>query len=185
MGLILFTSSVPSKPRWYARLSQCFVSLSEPRATFTNLRLSWKLPLPAPSAMLAPTLSAAQTICLPTVLLANGSQPMTSVHTASASFSASLYTCRFSKLVLSAMIERRWMQGTTDYGQRTTGSTRSPDYFSLAPFGTSSPKVARTGRPPSPTEAATIIPFDSTPRILRAWRLTTTTTFMPTSFSGS
>src|SRR5690348_462964 len=52
-------------------------------------------------------------------------------------------------------------------------------YFSRAPMGTSSRKLARTGWPLSPTEAATIMPFDSMPRSLRGWRLATITTFMP------
>ena len=34
-------------------------------------------------------------------------------------------------------------------------------HFSLAPFGTSSVKVAITGRPSGPNEAATTIPCDS------------------------
>ena len=64
-------------------------------------------------------------------------------------------------------------------------STRNGfNYLSLAPLGTSSLKVTRTGRPSSPTEAATIMPFDSTPRSLRGCRLVTSTTFMPTSCSG-
>ena len=46
-------------------------------------------------------------------------------------------------------------------------------------------RVARTGRPCSPTEAATIMPFDSMPRILRGRRLVTTTTFLPTNVSGA
>ncbi len=37
---------------------------------------------------------------------------------------------------------------------------------------------------PGPTEAATIMPFDSTPRSLRGARFATTTTFLPTSSSG-
>jgi hypothetical protein len=40
-------------------------------------------------------------------------------------------------------------------------------YFSLAPTGTSSRNPASTGLPSSPTEAATIMPFDSSPRNLR------------------
>ncbi len=41
------------------------------------------------------------------------------------------------------------------------------NYFSLAPFGTSSLNVTSTGFPPSPTDAATIMPLDSMPRSLR------------------
>ncbi len=59
------------------------------------------------------------------------------------------------------------------------------DYFSRAPTGTSSLKVTSTGRPWSPTEAATIMPLDSRPRIFRGWRLVTMTTFLPTSWSGA
>jgi hypothetical protein len=40
-------------------------------------------------------------------------------------------------------------------------------YFSFAPTGTSSRKPASTGLPSSPTDAATIMPFDSSPRSLR------------------
>jgi hypothetical protein len=54
---------------------------------------------------------------------------------------------------------------------------------SRAPAGISSWNPASTGLP-SPIEAATIIPFDSMPRILRGWRLTTTTTLRPTISSG-
>src|ERR1700736_979669 len=41
------------------------------------------------------------------------------------------------------------------------------DHFRRAPTGTSSRNPARTGLPPS-SEAATIMPFDSMPRSLRA-----------------
>jgi hypothetical protein len=58
-------------------------------------------------------------------------------------------------------------------------------YLRRAPTSTSSAKPARTGRPSGPTEAATIIPLDSTPRSLRGARFTTTTTFRPTKDSGS
>src|SRR5439155_9436196 len=47
-------------------------------------------------------------------------------------------------------------------------------YLRREPLGTSSVKVARTGLPS--TDAATIIPFDSTPMSLAGFRLTTTTT---------
>jgi hypothetical protein len=57
-------------------------------------------------------------------------------------------------------------------------------YLSFAPFGTSSLNVASTGRPSGPTVAATIIPFDSTPRSFRGWRFVTRTTFIPTTCSG-
>src|SRR6266849_3206834 len=40
-------------------------------------------------------------------------------------------------------------------------SSSSSSYFNLAPFGTSSAKVAITGFPSSPTEAANNIPCDS------------------------
>ena len=58
-------------------------------------------------------------------------------------------------------------------------------YFSRDPTSTSSWKPASTGRPSGPTEAATIIPFDSTPRNLRGARFVTTTTFRPISAVGS
>ena len=57
-------------------------------------------------------------------------------------------------------------------------------HFSLAPSGTSSKKLANTGFPPS-REAASSIPFDSSPRILRGARLVTTTILRPTSVSGA
>src|SRR5690606_11595667 len=56
---------------------------------------------------------------------------------------------------------------------------------SRAPLGTSSWNPARTGGSPSPSEAATIMPFDSSPRILRGFRLATTTTLRPISVAGS
>jgi hypothetical protein len=57
-------------------------------------------------------------------------------------------------------------------------------YFSRAPSGTSSRKPVSTGAPPS-SEAASNMPFDSRPRILRGARLATITIFLPISFSGS
>src|SRR3974390_467747 len=59
------------------------------------------------------------------------------------------------------------------------------DYFRRAPTSTSSWKPARTGRPSGPTEAAMIMPLDSTPRSLRGARLTTTATLRPIRASGS
>jgi len=58
-------------------------------------------------------------------------------------------------------------------------------HFKRAPTGTSSRNPASTGKPLSPTEAATIMPFDSKPRSLRGWRFTTRTTLRPTSDSGA
>src|SRR2546421_11999897 len=60
-----------------------------------------------------------------------------------------------------------------------------PIYFSLAPTGTSSRKLTSTGLPSSPTDAATIMPLDSSPRSLRGWRLATITTLRPISVSGA
>ena len=60
-----------------------------------------------------------------------------------------------------------------------------PAYFSRAPLGTSSRKPASTGTPSSPSDAATIMPCDSSPRSLRGARLATITTLRPMSFSGS
>ena len=57
-------------------------------------------------------------------------------------------------------------------------------YFSFAPLGTSSRKLASTGWPSSPTEAASSMPLDSSPRILRGWRFATITILRPTKFSG-
>jgi len=57
-------------------------------------------------------------------------------------------------------------------------------YFSRAPSGTSSRNPASTGAPPS-SEAASNMPFDSRPRILRGARLATMTILRPMSFSGS
>jgi hypothetical protein len=58
------------------------------------------------------------------------------------------------------------------------------DYLSLVPFGTSCLKVASTGLPSGPAEAATTIPFDSTPRSFLGSRFATSTIFMPTRSSG-
>src|SRR5579863_2585212 len=59
-------------------------------------------------------------------------------------------------------------------------------YFKRAPISTSSSgNPASTGRPSGPTDAATIIPFDSTPRNFRGAKFTTTATFRPINFSGS
>src|SRR5580704_9844620 len=57
-------------------------------------------------------------------------------------------------------------------------------YFNLAPTGTSSRNPASTGFPSS-SDAATIIPFDSSPRIFRGARFATITTFRPTNASGA
>jgi len=57
-------------------------------------------------------------------------------------------------------------------------------YFSRAPSGTSSRNPASTGAPPS-SEAASNMPFDSRPLILRGARLATITILRPMSFSGS
>ena len=56
-------------------------------------------------------------------------------------------------------------------------------YFSRAPTGTSSRNPASTGAP-SGKDAATIMPFDSTPRSFRGCRFVTTTTLRPTRSSG-
>ncbi len=56
--------------------------------------------------------------------------------------------------------------------------------FNFAPLGTSSRKLANTGWPSSPTEAASSMPFDSKPRILRGSRLATITILRPTRLSG-
>src|SRR5450432_807741 len=58
-------------------------------------------------------------------------------------------------------------------------------YLSFDPTGTSSRKLASTGLPSSPKDAATIMPLDSSPRSLRGARLATITTLRPISFSGS
>ena len=63
--------------------------------------------------------------------------------------------------------------------------TRRINYFRRAPTSTSSWKPVRTGRPSGPTEAATIMPLDSTPRSLRGARFTTTATLRPMRDSGS
>src|SRR5882724_10067554 len=56
-------------------------------------------------------------------------------------------------------------------------------HFNRAPIGMSSRKPANTGLPPS-TDAATIMPFDSTPRSLRGARFATITTIRPINCSG-
>ncbi len=60
-----------------------------------------------------------------------------------------------------------------------------PPYFSLAPSGTSSRNPASTGAPSGGRDAASSMPFDSSPRILRGARLATITILRPMSFSGS
>src|SRR6185436_19066790 len=64
------------------------------------------------------------------------------------------------------------------------GPSAEPLHFNLAPLGTSSRKLANTGWPSSPTEAASSMPLDSRPRILRGSRLATITILRPTRLSG-
>ncbi len=59
------------------------------------------------------------------------------------------------------------------------------DYFNRDPSATSSPNVASTGLPPSPSDAASNIPCDSSPRILRGARFVITTIRRPTNSSGA
>src|SRR5208283_3566711 len=61
--------------------------------------------------------------------------------------------------------------------------SRSWHYFNLVPTGTSSRKPASTAFPPS-GDAATIMPFDSSPRSFLGARLATITTFLPINNSG-
>jgi hypothetical protein len=61
----------------------------------------------------------------------------------------------------------------------------SLSYFRREPISTSSRNPARTGAPLGPTAAATIIPCDSRPRILRGTRLATMTTLRPIRVSGA
>ena len=70
-------------------------------------------------------------------------------------------------------------------GVHDDGSVETDCYFSRAQSGTSSRNPASTGTPSSPSEAATIMPCDSSPRSLRGARLATITTLRPMSFSGS
>ena len=56
-------------------------------------------------------------------------------------------------------------------------------HFNRAPTGISSRKLASTGLPPS-IDAATIMPFEVSPRNLRGCRFATITTLRPTSASG-
>ena len=56
-------------------------------------------------------------------------------------------------------------------------------HFRRAPTGVFSGNAASTGGPPS-SDAATTMPFDSTPRSLRGSRLATMATLRPTSSSG-
>ena len=62
--------------------------------------------------------------------------------------------------------------------------SRSWLYFNLVPTGTSSRKPASTAFPPS-GDAATIIPFDSSPRSFLGARFATITTFLPINNSGA
>ena len=100
----------------------------------------------------------------------------------------------------SLAVAGRWQIGSESSPERSRSSDLSrpsdvsklcpsdaklrPLYFSLAPTGTSSKKAASTGFPPS-SDAATIMPFDSSPRSLRGARLATITTLRPTSVSGA
>jgi len=59
-----------------------------------------------------------------------------------------------------------------------------PGYFNRAPFETSSWKPTRTGLSSGPSDAATIMPLDSSPRNFLGWRLATMTTLRPMSASG-
>ena len=61
---------------------------------------------------------------------------------------------------------------------------RVNDHERRAPTGASSGKPTNEGLPPS-SVAATIMPFDSTPRILRGLRLATIATLRPINDSGS
>ena len=61
---------------------------------------------------------------------------------------------------------------------------RRVGYLRRAPGSMSSAKVARTGLPLSPAEAARSMPWDSRPRILRGARLVMTTILRPTRDSG-
>src|SRR3954452_6873723 len=58
-------------------------------------------------------------------------------------------------------------------------------YFSLLPMGKSSRKLAGTGVPSTPKDAASSMPCDSRPRSFRGARFATTTILRPMSFSGS
>ena len=65
-------------------------------------------------------------------------------------------------------------------------SPRLVTYFTMLPGGTSAGTSRSDGSPVSPTVAASTIPFDSTPMSLAGFRFATiTTTFLPTSASGS
>ena len=55
-------------------------------------------------------------------------------------------------------------------------------HLTRVPFGTWAPGWSRTGLPSS--EAARIIPCDSTPISFAGWRFATTTTCLPTRSSG-
>src|SRR5712691_11783924 len=56
-------------------------------------------------------------------------------------------------------------------------------YLTLAPGGTSASKVHSTALPS--TDAASTMPFDSTPISFAGFRSATITTFFPTSVSGA
>src|ERR1700722_1422101 len=58
-------------------------------------------------------------------------------------------------------------------------------HLTFAPAGISSANVHNTAFPSGPTDAASNIPFDSTPRIFRGARFVTTTTLRPTNSSGA
>ena len=86
--------------RLRVRSSQYMVSYSDPLDIRTNRLLSFGVPRPDPSTMLAPTLSAERTICLLIVDFGNSFQCLTTSQTKSDNFTDRLYTLRFSKLDL-------------------------------------------------------------------------------------
>src|SRR5208337_11773 len=85
----------------------------------------------------------------------------------------------------SLVVRRRsFARSCGDERPGPSGPSSAAPYLSLVPTGTSSRKLTSTGLPPS-GEAATIMPFDSSPRTLRGARFATTTTLRPMSVSGA
>src|SRR5262245_7130805 len=85
--------------------------------------------------MFAPMLSAALTICSPTVFRAKVAQHSTMFQTSSANFSASRYTWRFSKCVLAMSVSP-----ATDNGLRTTDKSQVILEISLGPHPAAHPE---------------------------------------------
>src|SRR5580692_5343014 len=83
-----------------------------------------------------------------------------------------------------SLVVGHWLCSAGGSPVRLVVEVKKLAYFSLVPTGTSSRKPASTAFPPS-GDAATIIPFDSSPRSFLGARFATITTFLPINNSGA